>query len=65
MDQEFGKCEICGKKSILNRKYYYYNINCECCASSEKKHFEIVRYCDNCNPKPPQKISVYVKPILE
>ena len=24
MEQEFGKCDMCGKESTLSRKYYYY-----------------------------------------
>lgn len=31
MDKEFGKCEICGKDSSLERTNFYYNIPCECC----------------------------------
>lgn len=60
---EFGTCSICGKKSIVGRKYYYYDIVCTCCISSEKKHFEIVWYCPDCTPVPPKKISACMEPI--
>ena len=31
MDQEFGKCPICGQEGSLDRTYFVYNIPCECC----------------------------------
>lgn len=58
-----GKCEICGKENVeLTRKYYYYDIKCEC---HSPKHFVIVEHCKDCIPKPPKKITVEIKPINE
>lgn len=61
-DIERGECDICGIESDLKRKYYHYDIKCECCRG---KHFEIVRYCDKCQPKAPRDISAIVKSIEE
>ena len=33
---EFGKCDICGKETELERTYFYYPIHCECCGSKDK-----------------------------
>ena len=64
MDIEFGKCDICGKETCLNRKYYYYDIKCEC---HSPQHFELVCYCDDCKDKvkPPTHTLVRIKPIEE
>lgn len=59
-DIGFGKCDICLKPGELSRKYYYYDIKCECCSGD---HFEIVHYCKNCKPKPPDKTTIYIQPI--
>lgn len=54
---EYGKCDICRKEDTLSRKYYHYDIECECCLSGgEKKHFVYVSHCKNCEPKPPETI---------
>ncbi len=58
---EVGYCDICHKKKKVNRKYYYYDVNCDCCGSSQG-HFEIVRYCDECIPKPPKRINIMMEP---
>ena len=47
---EKGKCDICGKEANIKRKYYYYNIECDC---HSPKHFEIVYHCKDCVPRPP------------
>ena len=58
---EVSKCDICGNEGPVQRKYYHYKIKCECCSSGGKpQHFEIVRHCSNCTPKPPK----YIKPQL-
>ena len=62
-EQEFNACSICGEKTIVERKYYYYDIKCDCCSSANNKHFEIVWYCRKCKPVPPRKIRVVIKPI--
>lgn len=54
-DTEFGRCDICGEAGELQRKYYYYDIKCDC---HSPKHFEVVRYCKNCSPKPPFQTKV-------
>ena len=51
-EQEYGKCEICGKEAPLERTYFYYPIHCECCGNKDKdgqkRHFEMVRHCKDC-----------------
>ena len=61
MFNENATCDICGEYRQVNRKYYYYPINCECCDGTT--HFEIVRYCKNCTPVPPRWITMIAKPI--
>jgi hypothetical protein len=56
---EVGVCDICGQSSELSRKYYYYDIKCEC---HSPEHFEIVRHCSRCEPKPPEKTTVFIHP---
>lgn len=57
---EWGKCDICGKENALHRKYYYYDIQCECCSPT---HFELIRHCKLCasKVKPPREIKVVLK----
>jgi len=62
---EFGTCDICKGESHLSRKYYRYNIQCDCCNKKEDTHFEIVRFCTNCGPMPPRRITVVLEPISE
>lgn len=49
---EFGKCDICGKETELERTYFYYPIHCECCGNKDKdgqkQHFELVHHCKDC-----------------
>ncbi len=59
---EYGKCDICGKESSLSRKYYRYDIKCDCCNGIKDDHFEIVRYCSECKPKPPRVAKVIMTP---
>jgi hypothetical protein len=56
-DVEFGKCEICGKETNLQREYYYYGVECECHGPT---HFEVVRHCKNCEPKEPKTTKITV-----
>lgn len=60
---EIGYCDFCGKQTQVDRKYYYYDVDCECCVGP--RHFEIVKYCKDCSPQPPCKIFVILKPINE
>jgi len=64
-DIEYGECDICGIQGVLERKYYRYDIKCDCCNSKKDDHFEIVRFCSNCQPKPPSVIRVVMKPIKD
>lgn len=62
---EIGNCSICGEKNtIVARKYYFYDIKCDCC---KDKHFEIVWYCKKCKDKvkPPKQTMVTIKPLEE
>lgn len=59
---EYGECDICKREASLNRKYYRYNIPCDCC---NDEHFEIVRYCNKCDPKPPKVVKVVISPKME
>ena len=61
MDIEMDYCDICHQKKQVQRKYYHYPVNCECCGG--QYHFEIVKYCKDCKPTPPHRISAIVKPI--
>lgn len=64
-DCEFSKCDVCGQDAHVDRKYYYYDVKCDCCNSKDSPHFEIVRHCVKCEPKPPRRISLSLKPIEE
>jgi len=57
---EIDYCDICHKKKQIQRKYYYYDINCECCGGPQ--HFEIVKYCTECKPVPHHWITAIVIP---
>ena len=58
-DVEVDICDICGEKHTLQRKYYYYGIKCQC---HSPEHFEIVRHCSTCIPKPPEKTTIHITP---
>lgn len=61
-ETELGKCEICGKETILERTYFYYPIHCECCGSKDEngqsQHFVLVTHCSKCVPSIPEKFTV-------
>jgi len=59
---EINDCSICGKKGVvgINRKYFHYNIKCDC---HSPMHFEMIYHCNDCIPIPPKKTVVYIKPI--
>ncbi len=59
-EAEFGKCDICRNDASLQRTYYYYDIKCDC---HSPQHFELVRHCSNCIPKPPLQTIVNIRPI--
>ena len=62
---EFGKCEICGKETTLDRTYFHYPIHCECCGSKDKndqdQHFEMMAHCKDCIPEIPTEIHLMLK----
>jgi hypothetical protein len=62
---EFGKCEICGKETDLERTYFHYPIHCECCGSKDEngqdQHFEMVAHCKDCIPEIPTEIHPLIK----
>ena len=63
-DIEVAKCDVCGKERPILRRYYHYDILCDCCNNEgSNDHFEFVRHCSDCTPSPPQKITVQIKPI--
>lgn len=55
---EYGKCDMCGNIAYLQRKYYNFDIKCECHGD---EHFEIVSYCKDCVPiiPPTTEIKLY------
>lgn len=57
---EWGRCEICGKETQLERTYFYYPIHCECCGNKENRHFEMIRHCKKCPAPMPKEIDVLV-----
>lgn len=57
-DIESGKCDICRKFSYLNRKYYRYDIKCEC---HSPYHFDLVYHCNDCTPTPPKETKIILK----
>ena len=63
-DVEVGKCGQCHRSDVaLQRKYYYYDIDCDCCDGTE--HFVFVRYCSNCRPVAPTLLMVHAKHVQE
>jgi len=54
--QEVGECSVCRRDSVIMRKYYYYDVKCDCCNGDS--HFVIVRHCGDCAPKAPTKIQI-------
>ena len=56
---EEGRCGTCREIKQLNRKYFHYDVDCECC--SGKHHFVIVRHCNVCKPREPESITVTLK----
>jgi len=64
---ELSKCDMCGTIALVSRRYYYYDIKCDCCDCYNDKrdnHFEITKHCSKCKPKPPNRISAVVAPII-
>jgi len=57
-DVEYGKCDVCRNDNFITRKYYYYNIKCEC---HSPQHFDIVYHCSDCEPIPPKTTKIELK----
>ena len=56
-DIEYGICDICGREANLQRKYYYFNIKCECHLPT---HSEMVKYCSDCVPLRPAETTIEI-----
>ena len=56
-DIEYGICDVCGREANLQRKYYYFNIKCEC---HSPKHFEMIKYCSDCVPLRPAETTIEI-----
>ena len=56
-DIEYGTCDVCGREANLQRKYYYFNIKCEC---HSPKHFEMIKYCSDCVPLRPAETTIEI-----
>ena len=54
---EYGTCDVCGREANLQRKYYYFNIKCEC---HLPKHFELIKYCSDCVPLRPAETTIEI-----
>jgi hypothetical protein len=56
-ESEYGTCDMCNKEAHLSRKYYHYNIDCDCCGN---EHFEFVSHCKDCIPIEPRVTRVHI-----
>jgi hypothetical protein len=54
---EYGICDICGREANLQRKYYHFNIKCECHLPT---HSEMVKYCSDCVPLRPAETTIEI-----
>ena len=41
---------MCGRVADVQKKYYFFNIDCKC---HPKGHYEVVTYCNDCVPMRP------------
>lgn len=57
-DIEIDKCGTCKQVKPVSRKYYYYDIKCECCNNN---HFVIVKHCSDCLPVEPTHTKIELK----
>ena len=58
-EQETGTCSVCGHRGVVLRKYYHYDVDCDCCNGNQ--HFEIVWHHKSCEPKPPANIKIILE----
>ena len=54
---EYGICDICGREANLQRKYYHFNIKCECHLPT---HSEMIKYCSDCVPLRPAETTIEI-----
>lgn len=54
---EYGICDICGREANLQRKYYHFNIKCECHLPT---HSEMIKYCSDCVPLRPAETTIKI-----
>lgn len=45
-----GVCDMCGRVADVQKKYYFFNIDCKC---HSRGHYEVVTYCNDCIPLRP------------
>lgn len=55
---EIAKCGTCKQIKPVTRKYYHYDINCDCCNT---KHFEIAYHCSDCEPIEPSFTKIQIE----
>lgn len=53
---EYGICDMCGREAELSRKYYNYDILCDC---HSPMHFELIKHCKDCVPSEPVSTCVH------
>lgn len=53
---EHNKCSVCGKEGPVLRKYFRYDIDCDCCVGDH--HFHFVYHCNGCEPKEPETTKI-------
>lgn len=56
-DIEHGTCSVCKAEGPINRKYYHYDLLCQC---HMPKHFEMVYHCNNCEPVEPDTTKITI-----
>lgn len=56
-DIEYGTCDMCGREANLQRKYYHFNIKCECHLPT---HSEMIKYCLDCVPLRPAETTIEI-----
>lgn len=60
-DREEGSCSVCGEYGAVQRRYFHYDVDCDCCNGSQ--HFKFLYHCSDCVPKAPTKIRITIEDI--
>lgn len=47
---DYGVCDMCGRVADVQKKYYFFNIDCKC---HSRGHYEVIDYCSDCVPMRP------------